>query len=195
MENNIAATLLILALAFPAAVFAGWANGASKIEPPDVTLYYDTKAYSDAAKATALAGGDNWTSETGVVEPPKEMTLGWNVNEVPSNVTVYYDVNGDKKPDVVFAHPILFVNIGVYCDVKRTVDEQYWMFSTCPADHAADYFVTRQWALYKFIGGGWHRVFQHVDKYERDRTCRIQQDKQGAGNQDLQGEGKSCTGD
>ena len=162
MANNIAAHILILALALPGAVHAG---------------------------------GDNWTNETGVIEPPKEMILGWNVNEVPANVTVYYDVNGDKQPDVVFTHPILFVNIGVYCDAKRMVDKQYWMFTTCPADHAADYFVTRQWTLYKFIGGGWHRVFQHVDKYERDRTCSIQQDKQGAGDQNVCRTEKSYSGD
>jgi len=190
MANNIAATILIIALALPGAALVG---RTSKIEPPDVTVYYDSKAYADATKATAGLVG--WTNETGVIEPPKEMTLGWNVNEIPANVTVYYDVNGDKKPDVVFAHPILFVNIGVYCDVKRVVNDGYWMFSTCPADHAADYFVARQWALYKFIGGAWHRVFQHVDKYERDRTCSVQQDQQGAGNQDVQGAGESCTGD
>ena len=190
MANNIAATLLIIALALPGAAHAG---RASKIEPPDVTVYYDTKAYADATKETTELAG--WTNETGVIEPPKEMTLGWYVNEIPSNVTVYYDVNGDKQPDVVFAHPILFVNVGVYCDAKRVVDEQYWMFSTCPADHAADYFVTRQWTLYKFIGGGWHRVFQHVDKDERDRTCSVQQDQQGTGNQDVQRAGESCTGD
>ena len=159
MANNIAATILILALALPGAALA------------------------------------NWINDTGVIEPPKEMVLGWNVNEIPSNVTVYYDVNGDKQPDIVFTHPILFVNIGVYCDAKRPVDDGYWMFSTCPADHAADYFVTRQWTLYKFIGGGWHRVFQHVDKYERDRTGGVQQDQQSAGNQDVQGAGESCTGD
>jgi hypothetical protein len=159
MANNIAATLLILALALPDAAFAEWSN------------------------------------KEGVVEPPKEMTLGWRVNEIPSNVTVYYDVNGDKQPDVVFAHPIVFVNTGVYCDVKRTVDEQYWMFSTCPADHAADYFVTRQWALYKFIGGGWQRVYEYVDKHERDRTCGIRQNKQSTGNQNFRRAEESCTGD
>ena len=161
MANNIAATLLILALALPGAVFAG---------------------------------GNYWINDMGVIEPPKEMTVGWNVNEVPANVTVYYDVNGDEKPDVVFAHPIVFVNLGVYCDAKRVVDEQYWMFSTCPAEHAADYFVTRQWTLYKFIGGGWQRVFQYVDKYERERTRGIQQDQQGSWNQDIPGAGESYSG-
>jgi len=159
MANNIAATLLILALALPGAALAGWTN------------------------------------ETGVVEPPKEMTVGWNVNEIPSNVTVYYDVNGDKQPDVVFAHPILFVNIGVYCDVKRVVDAGYWMFSTCPADHAADYFVTRQWTLYKFIGGGWHRVFQHVDKYERERTCSVQSSESIPWDSDEERAGAGCPKD
>ena len=159
MVNNIAATLLILALALPGAAFTDWSNKA------------------------------------GVVEPPISMMLGWNVNEIPGNVTVYYDVNGDRKPDVVFAHPIMAMNSGVKCDAKKIDDEYYWIFTTCPADHAADYFVFKQWTLYKFIGGGWHRVYQHVERNERDRTCRIRQDKQGAGNQDLQGAGESCTGD
>ena len=160
MANNIAATILFIALALPLTAHAVWQN-----------------------------------NDTDVVEPIQEMTVGWNVNEIPANVTVYYDVNEDKQPDIVFAHPIVFVNIGVYCDAKRVVDARYWMFSTCPADHAADYFVTRQWTLYRFISGDWHRVYQYVDKDERDRTCGVQQDQQGAGDSDEARAGAGCPED
>ena len=118
-----------------------------------------------------------WSNEAGVVEPGLEMMLGWNVNEIPSNITIYYDVNGDQKPDVVFAHPIMATNIGVQCDVERVENEAYWVFSTCPADHAADYFIYRHWTLYKIIGERWQRVYQHVEQHERGRTCSIRQDK------------------
>ena len=158
MVNNIAAHILILALALPGAALA------------------------------------DWTHDEGVVEPPQEMILGWNVNEIPGNVTIYYDVNGDKKPDIVFAHSIRYMNSGVQCDAKKVGNEHYWIYTTCPADHAADYFIYKKWTLYKFIGSGWKRVYQHVERNERDGTCRIQQDKQGSGNQDLQGAGESCTG-
>tara|TARA_R110002167_G_scaffold313223_1_gene518910 strand:+ start:179 stop:658 length:480 start_codon:yes stop_codon:yes gene_type:complete len=158
MENNIAATLLILALAFPDTAFA------------------------------------KWSSELGVVEPPREMIVGWNVNEIPSNVTLYYDVDGDKRPDIAFAHPIMATDLGVNCEKESIQDESYWVFSTCPSDHAADYLIYKQWVLYKFIGERWKRIYQHVEQHERDRTCSIRENKQRLGNQNYRRAKKSYSG-
>jgi len=129
-----------------------------------------------------------------IVEPPLDKHVGWMVNEIPANVTIYYDVDGDKKADIVFAHPILYTNNGVNCHARILANEYYWVFSTCPGDNATDYFVFKQWTLYKFMGGQWQRVFQFIDKYGRFRTCRIQSSQQILGDQDIRRAKKSCSG-
>ena len=136
-----------------------------------------------------------WSNKAGVVEPPISMMLGWNANEIPGNVTIYYDVNGDKKPDVIFAHPIMAMSSGVACDAKKIKNEYYWVFTTCPADHAADYFIYKQWVLYKLMGGSWQRIYQYVEQHERNRTCGIRQNKQSTGHPNFLRAEKSCTGD
>jgi len=45
-----------------------------------------------------------------IKEPAPKFISRWEINEVPRNVTVYYDVNGDGFHDIVFAHPIVAEN-------------------------------------------------------------------------------------
>jgi len=127
----------------------------------------------------AQSGFYNWTNkyDEGVIEPPRETALGWNVNEVPHNVTLYFDVNNDGRADIAFAHSIIAMNTGVYCDApKKSVEEFYWVFSTCPSEHAADYYVTKQWILYRILqGGGWKRLFMLIDEPSARHTTNISQ--------------------
>ncbi len=141
------------------------------------------------------SAASSWGNKDSVVEPPREMVVGWSVNEVPANVTVYYDVTGDGAADIVFAHPIVSMNAGVYCNAARKPGEGQLLFTTCPAEHAADYFVTQQWTLYKFVGGNWSRVYQYIERNERTGTCNIRKSEPDTGCPHGEAEGSGRPGD
>lgn len=141
---------------------------------------------------SAESGSYDWTNEDeGVIEPPRAMMLGWNANEVPHNISVYYDVDGDGNADIAFAHTIIKMNTGVYCDADKLASDFYLVFSTCPNPHAADYYVTRQWILYRISrnGNGWKRLFMLIDELDTRRKTIISQCGQTARHQDPRGEG------
>jgi len=127
------------------------------------------------------SAASSWDNEDSMVEPPRDRVVGWSVNEIPANVTVYYDVTGDGVADLVFAHPIVSMNTGVYCNAAREPVKNQLLFTTCPVEHAADYFVTKQWTLYKFVGGNWSRVYQYIERDERTGACSIREGQPGAG--------------
>ena len=134
------------------------------------------------------------TAADDIIEPPLKMLVRWEANEVPTNLSLYYDVDGDNQADIAFAHPIISTNTGVSCKASVEEDEFYWVFSTCPAEHAVDYYVFKQWELFKYVGGMWQRIYQFVDDYERTRTCGIREDEPMSGDQDSDRDAKSCSG-
>ena len=134
------------------------------------------------------------TAADDIIEPPLKMLVRWEANEVPTNLSLYYDVDGDNQADIAFAHPIISTNTGVNCKARVKEDDFYWVFSTCPAEHAVDYFVFKQWELFKYVGGMWRRIYQFVDDYERTRTCSIREDEQMPWDQDSDPDAKSCSG-
>jgi len=103
----------------------------------------------------------------GFVEPPMKYMVGWNTNEVPRNITIYYDLNGDDVPEMVFAHPILFENWSPVCNGKRRDEEMYHlMLTTCPQPKAVDYFITKQYTMFRLLRQRvWNRVYRMVDIY------------------------------
>ena len=55
----------------------------------------------NGGQITAAEVYEQWRMEMpGFIEPPMEYMIGWNLNEVPGNATVYYDLNGDKVPEL-----------------------------------------------------------------------------------------------
>ena len=109
---------------------------------------------------------EQWRMEMpGFIEPPLRYMIGWNVNEVPRNVTIYYDLDGDKKPELVFAHPIIAENHAPKCDGRRRDEEEFHiLLTTCPAPKAVDYFITRQYSMFRLLNEKvWSRIFRMVD--------------------------------
>lgn len=135
------------------------------------------------------------TAADEIMEPPLSMMVGWEVNEVPANLSIYYDTDGDKEADIAFAHPIMATNTGVHCGAKVEEDEFYWVISSCPQEHATDYFVFKQWVLFKYVGEAWQAPFYSSKDYERTRTGGIREGKQVSWNQNADTGEKSCTGD
>ncbi|SVE21440.1 uncharacterized protein METZ01_LOCUS474294 [marine metagenome] len=87
-----------------------------------------------------------------IKEPAPKFISRWEINEVPRNVTVYYDVNGDGFHDIVFAHPIVAENHAPACaKIPRPEQKHHWMFTTCPQNRAADYFVVREYTMFRIL--------------------------------------------
>ena len=134
----------------------------------------------NGGQITAAEVYEQWRMEMpGFIEPPMEYMIGWNLNEVPGNATVYYDLNGDKVPEIVFAHPIIGVNNAPDCNGGVRTEEQYHtLLTTCPADYAVDYFITKQYSMFRLLKEKvWSRIFRmvgedgrHVEGCERDRS-------------------------
>ena len=123
---------------------------------------------------------EQWKMERpGFVEPPMKYMIGWNVNEIPGNVTIYYDLDRDDIPEIVFAHPILATNHAPKCDGGYREEEEYHtLLTTCPAPHAVDYFVTKGYSMFRLVKEKvWSRIFRmvtqdgrHVERCEINRT-------------------------
>lgn len=86
-----------------------------------------------------------------IKEPLPKFISRWEINEVPRNVTVYYDVNSDGFNDIVFAHPIVAENHAPACDHPRPEQKHHWMFTTCPTSPAADYFVVHEYTMFRIL--------------------------------------------
>lgn len=86
-----------------------------------------------------------------IKEPSPHFIARWEINEVPRNVTVYYDVNGDGFVDIVFAHPIVAENHAPVCATRRPEQDKHWMFTTCPDSKPADYFVVHEYTMFRII--------------------------------------------
>ena len=63
------------------------------------------------------------TAADDIIEPPLKMLVRWEANEVPTNLSLYYDVDGDNQADIAFAHPIISTNTGVNCKARVKEDD------------------------------------------------------------------------
>ena len=86
-----------------------------------------------------------------ITEPNRKFISDWKINEVPRNVTVYYDVNGDGYNDLVFAHPIVAENQAPSCDKPRQEQATHWLFTTCPNNKPPDYFVVHKYSMFRIL--------------------------------------------
>ena len=86
-----------------------------------------------------------------ITEPLLTLITKWEINEVPRNVTVYYDVNKDGFDDIVFAHPIVAEYHAPVCDKPRPEQAHHLLFTTCPNSKPADYFVIHEYTMFRII--------------------------------------------
>lgn len=86
-----------------------------------------------------------------IKEPKRVYIFRWEINEVPRNVTVYYDVNDDGFADIVFAHPIVAENHSPACHLPRPEQAHHWLFTTCPNSKPADYFVIHEYTMFRIL--------------------------------------------
>lgn len=103
----------------------------------------------------------------GMIEPGMHQMVGWKLEEIPRNATLYFDINGDGQADVVFAHPIIAQNNAAKCRSSNDnrFNDDYIVLSTCPSEKPFDYFVARQFTMFKLLNENrWSRIFMMVDK-------------------------------
>jgi hypothetical protein len=100
-----------------------------------------------------------------MVEPPLSKMLGWGLDEIPRNVTIYYDLNSDGRADVVFSHPVIAYTRVKDCaiDGKNKIDKYYLTLTTCPSKDAYKYFATVSYTMFRKIDSPvWSKVMQMV---------------------------------
>lgn len=100
-----------------------------------------------------------------MVEPPLSQLNGWRLEEIPRCATLYYDVTGDGLSDVVFAHPVIAQAKVQGCGSgnENRLDEFYLTLSTCPAEYPMNYFVTKQYTMFRLLNDKvWSKVMQMV---------------------------------
>ena len=77
-------------------------------------------------------------------ELPKEGQYKWEVEQVPNNVTVYWDYNLDGRADTVFACPVTGSGRLSTCDIKMETGERDYLFTNCPSNEPLYYLTSRQ---------------------------------------------------
>lgn len=75
-----------------------------------------------------------------------EGMTGWIPNIIPGNVVVFYDVDGDGEPDRAQAFHIIDGSAVRDCGKEAVVPDDMFLFTTCPSEHAYNYWALR---------GGW----------------------------------------
>ena len=71
---------------------------------------------------------------------------GWIPNIIPRNVVVFYDTDGDGEPDQAQAFHIIDGSAVKDCGKEVVVPDDMFLFTTCPSEHAFNYWTLR---------GGW----------------------------------------
>ena len=77
-------------------------------------------------------------------ELPKDGQYKWEVEQVPNNVTVYWDYDFDGRPDTVFACPITGSGKLSTCNIKMETSERDYLFTNCPSSEPLYYLTSRQ---------------------------------------------------
>ena len=90
-------------------------------------------------------------------EPPINYSVDWKLNEVPNNISVYYDVNGDGVADMAYAHPIIKSAPAAECQpLKHNGDSVTltWGVTTQVVPHK--YTIALEPTMFKWLrGAGW----------------------------------------
>ena len=77
-------------------------------------------------------------------ELPKDGQYKWEVEQVPNNVTVYWDYDLDGYADTVFACPITGSGRLSTCNIKMETGRQDYLFTNCPSNEPLYYLTSRQ---------------------------------------------------
>jgi len=89
--------------------------------------------------------------------------LDWIPEEVPRNVSIYVDLDGDNKADIIFANPLLQVLDYKLCDesefkkkLLRCENIQIYsdLIKFIPYPSPKIYIVFKEWFLYRYIIDG-----------------------------------------
>jgi hypothetical protein len=88
-------------------------------------------------------------------EPPLRMLLKWSVDEIPGKAALYYDLDGDGKSDLVYAHDVVSTGFGSACMPPARTDEEIILSTGC-ADKPLIYILNRAIAGVKAAGERWY---------------------------------------
>ena len=89
-------------------------------------------------------------------EPPLEWLWGWKVEEVPGMVTIYWDANGDGRPEFVTAHHQVSVGNVDECPSPTRLEDQILLGHDCLEGGAPMvYVVERQIRAVRWANDKW----------------------------------------
>ena len=79
-----------------------------------------------------------------VGELPNQGQYKWEVEQVPNNVTVYWDYDVDGYADTVFACPVMGYGKLSTCDVRMEAGENNYLFTNCPSPNPIYYLTSKE---------------------------------------------------
>ena len=77
-------------------------------------------------------------------ELPKDGQFKFKVEQIPNNVTLYWDYNFDGHADTVFACPLAGYGKVSSCNVPLHAGDNNYIFTTCPSPDPIYYLTTRE---------------------------------------------------
>ena len=77
-------------------------------------------------------------------ELPENGQFKFYVEQVPNNVTLYWDYDFNGRPETVFACPLVGYGKVSSCNVPLKAGDNNYIFTTCPSDDPVYYLTTRQ---------------------------------------------------
>ena len=75
---------------------------------------------------------------------PQDGQFKFHVEQIPNNVTLYWDYDFNGTPDTVFACPLVGYGKVSSCNVPLKAGDNNYIFTTCPSDDPVYYLTTRQ---------------------------------------------------
>ena len=93
-----------------------------------------------------------------VPEPPFSYLLYWNIEELPGKATLYYDVDLDEIPDLVYAHEIESVQRVDACGPPFKQNGQIWLTANCESRHPIVYLVNEKHMAHRSVDESWYFV-------------------------------------
>ena len=77
-------------------------------------------------------------------ELPKDGQVKFHVEQIPNNVTLYWDYDFNGHPDTVFACPLVGQGKISSCDVPLKAGDNNYIFTTCPSHYPIYFLTTRE---------------------------------------------------
>ena len=109
-------------------------------------------------------------------EPPRDYLVGWNVEELPGKVGLYYDLDGDGKGDLITAHNIIKVERIPKCTRHEFYEKTVTVGFHCDSRMPLVYTINRRIEGVRMIDEKWHIVMEKTFRvcthknYEKN-TC------------------------